>query len=126
MSKPRKIDTGKAPAAIGPYSQALATDSLVFTSGQLPLNPETKAMPSDIKEQAAQALDNLKAVLEAAGSGLDRVLKVTVYLADINDFAAVNEVYGQYFSAPFPARSCFAVKSLPLAAGLEIEAVAML
>lgn len=124
MSKPRLINTDKAPAAVGPYSQALATDSLVYTSGQLPL--KDGAMPEGIKEQAAQCLENLKAVLAEAGTGMDKVLKVTVYLAEIADFAAVNEVYAQYFAQPFPARSAFAVKALPLGAKVEIEAVAML
>jgi 2-iminobutanoate/2-iminopropanoate deaminase len=124
MSKPRLINTDKAPAAVGPYSQALATDSLVFTAGQLPL--KDGAMPEGIREQAAQCLANVKAVLEEAGSGLDKVLKVTIYLTDINDFAAVNEVYAKNFVPPFPARSAFAVKALPLGAKVEIEAVAML
>lgn len=124
MKKPRQIDTDKAPAAVGPYSQALATESLVYTSGQLPL--KNGAMPDDIKEQAAQCLENVKAVLTEAGSSMDKVLKVTVYLAEIGDFAAVNEVYAQYFSQPYPARSAFAVKALPLGAKVEIEAVAML
>lgn len=124
MKKPRQIDTDKAPAAVGPYSQALATESLVYTSGQLPL--KNGAMPDDIKEQAAQCLENVKAVLTEAGSSMDKVLKVTVYLAEISDFAAVNEVYAQYFTQPYPARSAFAVKALPLGAKVEIEAVAML
>ena len=124
MSKPRLINTDKAPAAVGPYSQALATDSLVYTSGQLPL--KDGAMPEGIKEQAAQCLENVKAVLAEAGTNMDKVLKVTVYLADIADFAAVNEVYAKYFAQPYPARSAFAVKALPLGAKVEIEVVAML
>lgn len=119
-----KIATEKAPAAIGPYSQAMACGNLVFASGQLPMDPATKTMPGDIREQAAISLGNLRSILEAAGSGMDKVLKTTVYLADISDFAAVNEVYATYFSAPYPARSCFAVKELPLGARVEIEAVA--
>ena len=97
---------------------------LVFTSGQLPINPETKAMPQDVAAQAAASLKNVQAVLEAAGSSMGKVLKTTVYLTDINDFAAINEVYATFFKPPFPARSCFAVKSLPLNAKIEIEAVA--
>lgn len=124
MSKPRLINTDKAPGAVGPYSQALATDSLVYTSGQLPL--KDGAMPEAVQEQAAQCLENVKAVLEEAGSSMDKVLKSTVYLTDIADFAAVNEVYAKYFAKPFPARSAFAVKALPLGAKVEIEVVAML
>lgn len=124
MSKIQRIDTPDAPAAVGPYSQAMATDSLVYTSGQLGINPADKAMPDDVREQAALCLSNVKAVLEAAGSGLDKVLKVTVFLTDMNDFAAVNEIYAGFFSQPYPARSCFAVKTLPLGAKVEIEAVA--
>ena len=125
MSTPKRIDTDKAPAAVGPYSQALAGAGLVYTSGQLPINPATKTMPDDIKEQTATSLNNVKAILEEAGSGLDKVLKVTVFLADIADFSAVNEVYKTYFKEPFPARSCFAVKDLPLGAKIEIEVVAL-
>lgn len=124
MNKPRLINTDKAPAAVGPYSQALATAGLVFSSGQLPL--KDGAMPEGVEEQAAQCLANVKAVLEEAGSGMDKVLKSTVYLTDINDFAAVNEVYARHFAKPYPARSAFAVKALPLGAKVEIEVVAML
>ena len=124
MSKIQRIDTPNAPAAVGPYSQAMATDSLVYTSGQLGINPADKAMPEGVREQAALCLNNVKAVLKAAGSGLDKVLKVTVFLTDMNDFAAVNEIYADFFSQPYPARSCFAVKTLPLGAKVEIEAVA--
>lgn len=124
MNKPRLINTDKAPAAVGPYSQALATAGLVFSSGQLPL--KDGAMPEGVEEQAAQCLANVKAVLEEAGSGMDKVLKSTVYLTDISDFAAVNEVYARHFAKPYPARSAFAVKALPLGAKVEIEVVAML
>lgn len=119
------ITTTAAPAAVGPYSQGIATEQLVFTSGQIPLHPETKTMPADIAAQARQSLDNVKAVLEAAGSGLEKVVKVNIFLVDINDFAKVNEVYGTFFKAPFPARSCVAVAALPLGAHIEIEAVAV-
>lgn len=125
MTTPKLIESDKAPSAVGAYSQALAGAGLIFTSGQLPIDPKTKAMPEDIKAQAATALENLKNVLEAGGSDLSRVLKTTVYLADIKDFPAVNEVYAQYFGKPFPARSCFAVRDLPLGAGIEVEAVAL-
>ncbi len=123
MSK-TPIVTDKAPAAIGPYSQGIKTGSLVFASGQLPLDPVSKQMPEDIKEQTKVALSNAKAVLEAAGSGLDKVVKSTVYLADISYFADMNEVYSTFFSQPFPARSAFAVKALPLGAKVEIELIA--
>ncbi|HEU6436481.1 MAG TPA: RidA family protein [Nitratidesulfovibrio sp.] len=120
-----RIDTTAAPGAVGPYSQAMATGGFVFASGQLPIDPATKTMPDDVKEQAAQSLRNVKAILEAAGTGLDKVLKATVYLADIKDFPAVNEVYATFFSAPFPARSCFAVAALPLGAKVEVEVIAV-
>mgnify|MGYP003377970054 CR=1 FL=1 len=119
MFKP--VEPALAPAAVGPYSQGIALDNLVFSSGQLPMNPETKTMPADIAEQARQSLSNVKAV----GSGMDKVIKVNIFLTDMADFARVNEVYAQFFKAPFPARSCVAVAALPLGAGLEIEAVAV-
>ena len=122
----RQIDTPKAPGAVGPYSQAMATAALVFTSGQLPIDPATKTMPEGVREQAAQSLANVRAILEAAGSGMDKVLKATVYLVDMKDFSAVNEVYATCFASPFPARSCFAVAALPLGAKVEIEVVAAL
>lgn len=90
----KEINTKKAPAAIGPYVQAIVTDNLVFTSGQLPLNPETGELVTEIKAATKQALENIKAILEEAGTSMDKVIKCTVFLADINDFAAVNEVYG--------------------------------
>lgn len=124
MVKP--VSTSNAPAAIGPYSQGIVSNGFVFASGQLPLNPETQQMPSDIVEQAKQSLTNLKAILEAAGAGMDTVVKVTIFLADIADFGKVNEVYSTFFSQPYPARSCFAVKDLPKGAGVEIEAIAAL
>ena len=122
MVKP--VATSSAPAAIGPYSQGIVSNGFVFASGQLPMNPENQQMPADIAEQAKQSLTNLKAILEAAGAGMDSVVKVTIYLADIADFGKVNEVYSAFFSQPYPARSCFAVKDLPKGAGVEIEAIA--
>jgi 2-iminobutanoate/2-iminopropanoate deaminase len=120
------IQTAKAPAAIGPYSQAISTSGLVFSSGQIPLSPETGEISgSGIKEQTAQVIENLKAVLEAAGSDLSRVIKTTCFLADMNDFAAFNEVYAQSFTGK-PARSTVAVKQLPRSALVEIEVVAEL
>ena len=124
MADIRQIETDKAPGAVGPYSQAIAVGDLVFVSGSLGIDPATKAMSGDVREQAVQALTNLRGILEAAGSGTSKVVKATVFLTDINDFAAVNEVYATFFSKPFPARSCFAVAALPLGAKVEIEVVA--
>ncbi len=126
MKQPVKTD--KAPAAIGPYSQAIelqVTGKLLFTSGQIPLVPATGAMvEGDIKAQTTQALENLKAVLTAAGSSLHKVIKTTVFLADMNDFAAMNEVYATYFEGATPARSAVQVSRLPKDARVEIEAIA--
>ena len=119
-----KIVTDKAPAAIGPYSQAMVVGNLVFTSGQIPLDPETGLLVGDtVAEQTHRACRNLKAVLEAAGSSLEMAVKTVCFLADIADFAAFNEVYAQYFTEK-PARSCVAVKDLPRGALVEIEVVA--
>ena len=120
------IQTGMAPAAIGPYSQAIDSGAgIVFVSGQLPIDPATGAFPEGgIKEQTWQSLANAKAILEAAGLGLGNVVKTTVFLADMGDFAAMNEVYAQFFTAPFPARSAVAVKTLPKGAMVEIECIA--
>ena len=120
----KQIQTTAAPAAIGPYSQGIEVGNLVITSGQLPINPATGEMPSDIEAQAHQSLQNVKAILEAAGTGLDKVVKPTVFLADMNDFAAMNGVYAQYFNEPYPARSAVAVKTLPKNALVEIEVMA--
>ena len=120
----KQIQTTAAPAAIGPYSQGIEVGNLVITSGQLPINPATGEMPSDIEAQAHQSLQNVKAILEAAGTGLDKVVKTTVLLADMNDFAAMNGVYAQYFNEPYPARSAVAVKTLPKNALVEIEVMA--
>lgn len=120
-----QIATDRAPAAIGPYSQGIGTEQLVFVSGQLPIDPATGAMPEDVKGQAQQSLSNLKAVLEAGGSSMDKVVKTTIFLSDIGDFAAVNEVYASCFPEPCPARSCFAVAAIPKGAKLEIEAIAV-
>ena len=122
----KAIQTEKAPAAIGPYSQAIDSGAgLVFVSGQLPIDPATGAFPEGgIQEQTSQSLSNARAILEAAGLGLQQVVKTTVFLADMADFAAMNEVYAQFFSAPFPARSAVAVKTLPKGALVEIECIA--
>ena len=120
-----RIHTQNAPAAIGPYSQAVKANGLVFTSGQIALDPATGAViKGGIREQTARICENLKAVLAAAGSSLDKTLKTTCFLADMNDFAAFNEVYGQYFSEK-PARSCVAVKALPKGVLAEVEVIAL-
>lgn len=119
------ISTDAAPAAAGPYSQAIRTGDLVFTAGQLGLEPASGEFVGDgVADQADRALRNLAAILEAAGSGMDRLVKVTVFLADIADWPAVNEVYARLVPEPFPARSAFAVRDLPKGARVEIEAVA--
>ncbi|KAK9907694.1 hypothetical protein WJX75_008239 [Coccomyxa subellipsoidea] len=121
------ISTDKAPGAVGPYSQAIKHGNTLYVSGQVPLVPGTKNLVGDdIADQTDQALKNLGAILEAAGSSYSQVLKTTVLLVDMSDFATVNEVYGRYFSENTPARACFAVKTLPLGAKVEIEAVAAL
>ncbi len=121
------IHTGLAPAAIGPYSQAIAVDGLLFTSGQLPLNPETGAFPEGITEQTRQSLNNVKAILAEAGVGMDRVLKTTVFLSDMENFAAMNDVYGTFFQeGGYPARSAVQVARLPKDALVEIEVIAAL
>ena len=121
----QKIHTEHAPAAIGPYSQAVKANGFVFTSGQIALDPATGAVVAGgIAEQTARICENLKAVLAAAGSSLNKVVKTTCFLADMNDFAVFNEVYGQYFTEK-PARSCVAVKALPKNVLAEVEAVAL-
>lgn len=122
----KSISTEKAPAAIGPYSQAIDSGmGLVFVSGQLPIDPSTGAFPEGgVKEQTRQSLTNARAILEAAGLELRNVVKTTVFLADMADFAAMNEVYAQFFEAPFPARSAVAVKILPKGALVEVECIA--
>lgn len=114
------INTDAAPAATGPYSQAVCADQLLFVSGQLGINPETGEMPDSVEEQTKLALNNLDAILKAAGSSAADVVKTTVLLADMADFAVVNELYGDYFPSPYPARACFAVKTLPKNGKVEI------
>ena len=117
------IETNKAPGAIGPYSQGFITNGFVFTSGQIPVNPETGDIPEGIAAQAEQSCKNVGAILEAAGSSFEKVVKTTCFLADMGDFAAFNEVYARFFTAK-PARSCVAVKDLPKGVLCEIEAIA--
>jgi 2-iminobutanoate/2-iminopropanoate deaminase len=125
MSK-EQISTSQAPAAIGPYSQGIQTRDLLFISGQTPLDPETGALVGgSVEVQAVRVLENVGAVLAAAGLGYEDVIKTTVFLRDMADFAAVNSVYTTYFPAPFPARSCVAVAGLPRDARVEIEAIAV-
>ena len=119
------ISTTNAPAAIGPYSQAIKVGELVFVSGQLPIDPATGAFAEGgIKELTRQSLTNMKAILEEAGTSMSNAVKTPVFLADMNDFAAMNEVYAEFFAAPFPARSAVAVKTLPKGALVEIECIA--
>ncbi|MGO4937605.1 RidA family protein [Fundicoccus sp. Sow4_H7] len=120
----KKIQTNNAPQAVGPYSQAIDTGNIVFLSGQLGMTPDGK-MADNVVEQAHNSFKNIKAVLEEAGLGLENVVKTLVLLDDIADFQAVNEVYSQYFNEPFPARSAFAVKDLPLGGLVEIEVIAV-
>ena len=121
----KEIATTAAPGAIGPYSQAIDTGTFVFASGQLPVDPSTGTMPADITAQTEMSLRNVAAVLAGAGLTLGNVVKTTVFLADMGDFAAMNEVYARHFPAPFPARSAVAVRTLPKNALVEIEVVAV-
>lgn len=119
-----KIETKKAPGAIGPYSQGYQVGDFVFTSGQIPVNPANNEIPEGITAQAEQSCKNVEAILQAAGSSMDKVFKTTCFLADMEDFAAFNEVYSKYFVSN-PARSCVAVKTLPKNVLCEIEAIAV-
>lgn len=118
------IATTKAPGAIGPYSQAIDTGSFVFASGQIPINPATGEIPEGIITQTEQALANVKAILAEAGLTVDNVVKTTVFLADMAEFGAMNEVYAKNFTEPFPARSAVAVKDLPKGVRVEVEVIA--
>lgn len=120
------LHTDLAPAAIGPYSQAIEVNGMIFASGQIPINPATgNLVEGGIQEQTRQALTNASEVMKAAGVDMTHVVKTTVFLADMNDFVAMNEIYATFFSAPFPARSAVAVKALPKGALVEVECVAV-
>lgn len=119
------VKTENAPAAIGAYSQAVKVNGMIFASGQLGIDPQTGNFAGeDFRSQAEQSLKNVKAIVEAAGSSMDKVVKVSVFMADMSDFAALNEIYAQYFSSPYPARSAVAVKTLPKGGLIEIEVIA--
>lgn len=119
----KAIITDKAPSAIGPYSQAIEVNGMVYTSGVIPVNPESGEIPEGIEAQATQALSNLKNLVEASGTSLDKVIKTTVFIKDMNDFGKINEIYATYFSDPYPSRSCVEVARLPKDVLLEIEAI---
>ena len=122
----KEIQSTAAPAAIGPYSQAIEANGMVFASGQIPIDPATgQFVEGGIQEQTRQALTNARNILQAAGTDMENVIKTTVYLSDIHNFAAMNEVYAQFFTEPFPARSAVAVKDLPKGALVEIEVLAI-
>lgn len=118
------VSTKNAPVAIGPYSQAVSFGNLLFTSGQIPLEPSSNNIPSGIESQTKQALENLKNVLEAGGSSLNNVLKVNIFIKNMNDFAIINEIYGKYFTDNYPARCCVEVARLPKDVLIEIEGIA--
>lgn len=122
----KQISTNNAPAAIGPYSQALRVGNMMFVSGQIPVDPATGLMADTIEAQAKQSLTNLKNILAAEGLTMQNVIKTTVFLADLADFAKVNEVYATFFTQPYPARSCVEVAAIPKGAGVEIECIAVI
>lgn len=121
----KPVHTNFAPAALGPYSQAIDLGEVVFTSGQIPVDPATGIIPEGVSAQAEQSLKNVKAILEAAGTSMDKVIKTTVFISDMNTFADINAVYATFFAEPYPARSCVEVARLPKDVMLEIEAIAL-
>jgi 2-iminobutanoate/2-iminopropanoate deaminase len=125
MSERSEVQTSAAPAAMGPYSQGIRTEQLVFASGQTGTSPATGELAEGVAAQAERAIQNLEAVLDAAGSSPDRVVKTTIFLVDMGDFSTVNEVYARHFPVPYPARSTVCVKALPKGALVEVEAVAL-
>ena len=122
----KAVSTDKAPAAIGPYSQAQIVGSLVYTSGQIPVDPATGIIPESVEAQAEQVFVNIEKLLEAAGSSISKVVKTTVFIKNMDDFAAINAVYGKFFTQPYPARSCVEVARLPKDVLIECEAIAEL
>ncbi len=121
------VNTDKAPAAIGPYSQAVIASNMLYVSGQIPLDPNTgETVEGNTAAQTKRVLENLKAVTEAAGSSMSNVVKVTIYLTDMQQFSVVNEIYGTYFSAPYPARACVEVSKLPKSVNVEMDAIVQL
>lgn len=119
----KEIKTSNAPAAIGPYSQAIVVGNMLFTSGQIPIDPKTGEIPEGVEAHARQALTNVKNLIEAAGASIDNVVKTTVFIKNMDDFAKINEIYAQYFTEPFPARSCVEVARLPKDVLLEVETI---
>lgn len=120
----KEVKTNNAPAAIGPYSQAIVTGNMVFTSGQIPVHPLTGEIPGTVEEQAKQVFTNLKNLLEAAGTSIHKVIKTTVFIKNMEDFATINKIYETHFAEPYPARSCVEVARLPKDVLIEVEAVA--
>jgi len=120
----KEIKTNKAPAAIGPYSQGVIFGDLIFLSGQIPINPESGELVKGIKDETVQVLENIKALLSEAGSGFDKVIKCTVFLKDMNDFGAMNEIYSGYFKEPYPAREAVQVAKLPKDVSIEVSVIA--
>ena len=121
-----EITTNKAPAAIGPYSQAVVTGNMIYTSGQIPVNPENGEIPEGAVNQANQVFTNIKNLLESAGTSIDNVVKTTVFIKNMDDFAKINEVYEKYFTKPYPARSCVEVARLPKDVLIEVEVIAQI
>ena len=119
-----KVSTDKAPAAIGPYSQAIVSGNTVYCSGQIPINPKTGDIPEGVSAQAHQVFTNIKNLLEASGTSIDNVIKTSVFIKNMNDFAEINSIYAQYFTEPYPARSCVEVARLPKDVLLEAEVIA--
>ncbi len=120
----KEVKTNNAPAAIGPYSQAVVSGNMVYASGQIPVNPATGEIPEGVEAQANQAFTNVKNLLAAAGTSIDKVVKTSVFIQNMDDFGKINEIYANYFTEPYPARSCVEVAKLPKGVLLEVEAVA--
>ncbi|AZR73324.1 reactive intermediate/imine deaminase [Anoxybacter fermentans] len=126
MGKKIKVNCNQAPAAIGPYSQAIKVGNMVFTSGQIPFNAKGELVSNDVQEQTRQALENIKNILEEAGANMSQVVKCTVYIKNMDDFPKINEVYAEFFDEPYPARACVEVARLPKDVLVEIEAIAVI